>query len=330
MSLSSGESCGPDVQWSYRPLLESMSRVGHAPSTIENSAELEAVELERAARPAVSPPERFEGRLGFDRDHLGDFAVELPKPRGGRARDVLAVGDDRSGRLDYMHFSVVMSRSRKIAMFTAVNMDGKRSVSINRESDKWFLDGRIPADAQLGEDLYTGNRLDRGHLVRREDPNWGGDDADVANADTFHFTNCAPQMDVVNQRTWLGLETYLLKNARVWKERVSVFTGPVFGGNDLEYRGALIPKAFWKVVAFLSDDGKPSATAYIVQQDEELSTLEAAFGAYKTYQRSIRQIEGLTGLSFGLLSQFDGFSNEEAKSGLKIAAEIRSLSDIRV
>jgi endonuclease G len=248
---------------------------------------------------------------------------------GVRARDVVPVGGDPSGRLDYMHFSVVMSGSRRIAMFVGVNIEGKRSVSIERENDKWFLDGRIPLDAQVGEELYARNRLDRGHLVRREDPNWGPD-AEVANADTFHFTNCSPQMDVVNQRTWLGLENYILQNARAWKERCSVFTGPVFGPSDLEYRGVLIPKAFWKVVAFLSDDGKPSATAYLVEQEEELRELEAAFGAYKTYQRSVRFIEQLTGLSFGPLADFDGFSNEEAVNGLTIASELRSLGDIRV
>lgn len=92
----------------------------------------------------------------------------------------------------------------------------------------------------------------------------------------------------------------------------------------------LIPKAFWKVIAFLSDDGTPSATAYLVKQEEELSELEAAFGAYKTYQRSIRFVEQLTGLSFGQLSDYDGFSNSEAESGVTISSELRSLGDVRV
>jgi endonuclease G len=282
----------------------------------------------------VSPPERFAGRTGYERNFLGGFAVELPQPQGARARDVLPVGDDASGRLDYMHFSVVMSRERRMAMFTAVNISGARSESIPRGDDKWFLDGRIPVEAQLGEALYAGNRLDRGHLVRREDPNWdepgGAEEADIANLDTFHFTNCAPQMDVVNQRTWLGLENYILQNARAWRERCTVFTGPVFGAGDLDYRGALVPKAFWKVIAFLSDDGRPSATAYMVEQAQELGGLEAAFGAYKTYQKSVREIERLSGLSFGPLAQYDGFSNEETENGVRIAAEIRVLADVRV
>lgn len=319
------------IRTDRRPRLRDMKRLRGAESeaALEAHIVVETAVAERAARLRITPPEALADRDGFDAGFLADFRVDLPAPTGASARDVTPVGGDAGGRLDYRHFSVVMSASRRMAMFTAVNIEGARSVSIARDSDRWSLDGRLPVEAQLGEDLYARNRLDRGHLVRREDPNWG-DGAAIANDDTFHFTNCAPQMDVVNQRTWLGLENYILRNARAWRERCSVFTGPVFTDTDLRYRGALIPKSFWKVVAFLSDDGDPSATAYLIEQERELSALEAAFGAYKTYQRSVRHVERLTGLSFGPLADFDGFSNEEVEDGLEIASEIRVLGDIRV
>jgi endonuclease G len=210
-----------------------------------------------------------------------------------------------------------------------VNISGKDSVSIDRDTDRWFLDGRIPVEAQIGEDLYADNLLDRGHLVRREDPNWGPD-AQTANEDTFHFTNCAPQMAGFNQKTWLSLESYVLNNTRLWKERVSVFSGPVFRDDDPRYRGVRIPRAFWKVVAFLTDEGRPSATAYMIDQDRELGSLEAAFGAFRTYQRSVRRIEMLTDLKFGELSQYDGFSNEERSTGTQIEAVLNAPEDMRV
>lgn len=313
----------PTVQLGHRPALADMARIGGPIMAPEGA------ELERARGPATTPAQVLADRTGYSSTFLAGFEVPLPTPVGAAAADVLPVGADIGGRLDYMHFSLVMSRARRMAMFVAVNMEGKQSVSINRDSDKWFLDGRIPAEAQWGEELYAGNRLDRGHLVRREDPNWGPD-AEVANADTFHFTNCAPQMDVVNQKTWLGLENYILQNARAWKDRATVFTGPVFRESDIEYRGARIPGSFWKVVAFLSDDGRPSATAYLVEQDTELKLLEAAFGAYKTYQRSIKAIEALSGLRFGDLAQYDGFSNEEDAAGVSIRAELKTLDDVRV
>jgi endonuclease G, mitochondrial len=220
--------------------------------------------------------------------------------------------DDGTKELKYQHFSIIMSRSRRMALYTAVNISGSRPVEVSRGNDRWFFDGRIPVELQLGEELYRDNLLDRGHLVRRQDPDWGdAQDAQRANGDTFHFTNCSPQMGAMNQRTWLSLENYILDSARTWREQVTVFTGPVFGRNDYEYRDALIPLAYWKVVVIVTDTGRPSATAYMVDQEEELDYLEFAFGSFSTYQRSIRYIEGLTGLDFGTLRQYDGFSNEE-------------------
>jgi endonuclease G len=317
-----------DVDLARRPRLGDMKRVGGpADAQLEASVKVEAAQRERRLR--VSPPEKFAGRTGYDADFLA-FGAPLPTPTGPCARDVLETGT-AGNRLDYEHFSVVMSQSRRMAMFVAVNIDGGTSIKINRDSDTWFLDGRIPIEAQLGEELYAQNLLDRGHLVRREDPNWGDEDtAETANEDTFHFTNCSPQMAGFNQRTWLGLEDYLLINTRKLRERVTVLSGPVFGNSDLQYRGALIPLAYWKVVAFTTDDGKPSATAYMIDQEHELTQLEAAFGRYKTYQRSVRRIERLTGLDFGRLREFDGFSNEEAATGTEIEAVIRTLGDLRV
>ncbi len=310
----------------YRPRLSDTRQLGYGKPVLLRAAP----EARASARLRLSKPEQFIGRKGYDQAFLADFNVGFPQPQGEKSRDITPVGGDRAGRLDYEHFSIVMSGSRRIAMFTAVNIEGARSVSVSRGDDKWFLDGRIPVDSQLGEGLYLGNRLDRGHLVRREDPNWGPA-AKTANADTFHFTNCAPQMDVVNQQTWLGLENYILQNARAWNERCSVFTGPVLGKHDLGYREAQIPAAFWKVLAFLGNDGKPSATAYLVKQDKELWGLEAAFGKYKTYQRSVRNIEDVSGISFGTLSSYDAFSNEElALGGPTLSAELKSLSDIRL
>lgn len=312
------------IDLDYRPRLETMKLL--RPEGEEAPRPESALEARRR-QPRITPAEAFDGRDGYVEDFLGEFVVPWPEPKGRKARDVQPL-DDGSKLLAYSHFSVMMSKSRRIAMCVGVNISGGESVKIERTADKWALDGRLPVECQVGEDLYADNLLDRGHLVRREDPNWGGD-AETANEDTFHFTNCAPQMAAFNQKTWLSLEDYVLKNTRQWKERVTVFSGPVFRDDDRDYRGALIPTAFWKVVAFLSDDLKPSATAYMIDQNRELGSLEAAFGRFKTYQRSIARIEELTDLDFGALKDYDGFTNEERASGTRIEAVIERASDIR-
>lgn len=119
------------------------------------------------------------------------------------------------------------------------------------------------------------------------------------------------------------MENYILQNSRAHNLRVNVFTGPVFGSNDMVYRGIRIPKEYWKVVALMTE-GRKSATAYMISQDELIGDLEFVFGSYKTYQVSINKIEQLTDLSFGLLRSYDGFSTEESVAGTDMRIELRS------
>ncbi len=83
-------------------------------------------------------------------------------------------------------------------------------------------------------------------------------------------------------------------------------------------------------MAFLGDDGKPSASAYMIDQSRELGELSIVFGQLKTWQRSVAQIEQLTGIHFGKLADYDGFSNEERLTGTRIEVKIRRPQDIRL
>jgi endonuclease G len=240
----------------------------------------------------------YTNRGGYDPAFL---AVALPMPAPGPALAPVA-----SPELRYHHFSVVMHRARALAMFTAVNIDGKLSRRPTRASDRWILDPRLPASEQTGEPVYRDNPLDRGHLVRRLDPAWGTTDAVVkaANDDTFHFTNCTPQHHSFNagQTLWVGLEDYVLGNADTADLAVSVLTGPVFADDDDPYRGVKLPRQYWKVVAMVKRSGALSVTGYLLSQAallEELrpeADVEFSYGAYRTFQVPVRRIAELTGL----------------------------------
>ena len=296
------------------------------PLTFAGKPRLEGAELE-AAQDGETPASRFESRQGYDPDFLPGFPIPLPTAR----RDMRELRRGGSGvELKYEHFSVIMSASRRMSMITGCNINGAESRSLPRIT-QWNFDGRLNRDDQWGNDLYRANDIDRGHMVRREDPVWGTPSiASRANVDTFHYTNSCPQMAGVNQVTWLGLENYVLSHTREDAMRVSVFTGPFFTDTDFPYRGALIPKSFWKVVAFLLDDGRPSATAYRVSQDRELQELEFVFAGYKTYQISVQQVQDATGLDFSALIPFDGFSQHERVHGTILTERIERLDQIRV
>lgn len=281
---------------------------------------------QRPAEESIRIDPDYGAREGYDADFLGTGSQVVPLPT--LPDDLLALASlnrlaEQEPRhvLPYHHFSVVMNRERRLAFFTAVNIDGAACMRFKRERDRWVLDPRIPAEEQTGDEAYRDNPLDRGHLVRRLDPAWGAtrDLAKACNDDTFHFTNCTPQHEDFNQNqgTWAGLEDYLLENADNRDFRVSVFTGPVFANDDDEFAGVLLPRQFWKVAVMVKESGELSATAYLLSQASLISDLgrvrEAfSYGAYKTYQVRVSRIEELTHLSFGALSDFDPLGGLEA------------------
>jgi endonuclease G len=250
--------------------------------------------MESAAE-AISIDPDYSTRGGYDAGFLGR-PVPLPVPGP-------VVAEHASAELRYHHFSVVMHRTRALALFTAVNIDGKAAVRPRRETDRWILDPRLPAGEQTGEAVYRDNPLDRGHLVRRLDPAWGSELlAKAANDDTFHFTNATPQHHQFNAGStlWAGLEDYVLNHADTADIAISVLTGPVLAADDDSYRGVQLPRQFWKVVAMVKHSGELSVTGYLLSQASLLDGLEAAeefsYGAYRTFQVPVRRIAELTGL----------------------------------
>lgn len=269
------------------------------------------------------------GREGYRPEFLGaGRRVRLPILSSAQEEDAVPVPGRNDFILAYTHFSVVMCQSRRLCYFTAVNIDGNQSMNLRR-ADNWFLDPRIPADSQNGNELYRNNDLDRGHMVRRLDPVWGPPAvARAANDDTFFYTNACPQHAQLNQRTWNDLEDYILTNADQRNLKISVFTGPVLADTDPVYRGVRIPLDYWKVVVMVKSDGKLSATAYMLTQKQLVDDFEApgfVFGRFRTYQVPITRVERETGLSFGSLSDFDPLDGTEAVSAVRSLETVADL-----
>lgn len=260
----------------------------------------------------------FEDREGYDPEFLGKTVA---MPGVGAAEDDLAVLNDGSGskELKYCHFSVLQNAKRRLPHLTAVNINGAKLRRISRHG-RWRLDGRLNGEDQVGNELYRRNPLDRGHMVRRLDPCWAEDMADdetvlKAQADTFHYTNSAPQHSSLNQRDWVGLEDYILDASEDFEFKVSIFTGPVFRDDDRTLKrqpGAEdipIPREFWKVAVMLNKDTSVlSATGYVLSHGRMIHNLtEAEFvlGAYKTYQVPLALIEAEAGIDLDALKEFD-------------------------
>lgn len=273
-----------------------------------------------------APNPDYGNRSGYDPEFLSK-AVAVPSiPAKLLTLCAVPKGLKRSTAnvvLRYHHFSLVINADRRMPLFTIVNIDGRRLRKINRSTgeveavETWYTDPRLRPEQQLDQDVFERQKprlFDRGHMVRRLDPAWGSPvAAKQAADDTFHFANCCPQISSFNQHLWARIENYALNNAGAEKRKITVITGPVFGGTDPLYRGVNVPRQFWKIVVRVSaGDGTLRATAFLADQN---AALDAAFGSdtesftdigkVVMFQKSVVDIERLTGLSFGALRDHD-------------------------
>jgi endonuclease G len=246
-----------------------------------------------------------ETGLGYAADYIG-APIALPKPANTEVREDLL---DVSGRTvcNYMHFSLAMSRSRRFARWVAWNIDGGSMRRLSRDGLDFKKDPNLPEDAQVGNELYANNPLDRGHIARRADLLWGTmAEARRANLDSFFFTNITPQHKAFNQSAahglWGSLEDAIFSEVDVEDLRVSVIGGPIFADNDPIYREIKLPKQFWKIIYF-REAGNPAirAKGYVLTQADLLNQLEVLeLPKFEVYEVPIPRIGEMIGLSLAV------------------------------
>jgi endonuclease G, mitochondrial len=206
--------------------------------------------------------------------------------------------------IDYMHFSLAMSRSRRFARWVAWNIDGGSLRRLSRNGIKFRKDSRLPTNAQVGDEIYKNNSLDRGHLARRADLLWGSlSEAKKANTDSFFFTNITPQHEAFNQSSangiWGKLEDAIFAEVDVEDLRITVMGGPIFSPADPVYRGVQLPQDFWKAIYF-RETGNSAITAkgYVLTQADLLDQSEVLqLPEFSVYEVPISKISEMTGLS---------------------------------
>lgn len=326
-------------------------------------APVAAARLTRGAEAARVDTD-YASRGGYADDFIPGIKVPMPALKPVLAKQVapLRAGepDVADGLLHYEHFSLKMHKTRRVAIFTATNIDGDTYKVVNRktgeitladsEGDTWYKDPRISESFYLGQDFYssTSNYFDRGHLTRRTDPTWGPpEDALRANTDTFHFTNCSPQHFRFNEsaKYWQGVERYVLETgvlAAGPDARLCVLQGPIYNNAiDLWIDNEVqIPSAFWKIVAWKGAQGL-KAVGMVVDQLPLLSEQRVNMGQPKEvshvdvsqWRMHIQDIGARTGLVFNdTLIQADTIGQPQAQPGAEAAAgtRITSFADIKL
>lgn len=269
----------------------------------------------------------YASRRGYDEAFLGP-AVPAPLPKSAA---VLAKTLKGRSRLDYENFSVQMHAKRRLALITAANVTAEKKLKTpepgkdytrkgltglgENDQEKWFLDPRMDARFQLPDVFFTRDNaaFDKGHVVRREDVAWGKSYAILrrANGDSYHVTNCSPQVAGFNQSArgkdnWGDLENVVLSQAA--SERLCVFAGPVLAAGDPRFLGQFgqgerrlvqIPLSFWKVIVARAGSGI-AAFGFILEQDlSEVETTEFVVPqAFRRFLVPLPLIAEQAGISF--------------------------------
>ncbi|WPR73755.1 DNA/RNA non-specific endonuclease [Algoriphagus sp. NG3] len=220
---------------------------------------------------------------GYNDHFLGvNFVVGMPDYEE-YDNDVAINKVTNEGVLDYIYYSVIQSKSRRVPIISASNIYRVKFEKVDR-SGNFKKDDRIKDAEQLtSKDYKKFNTIkeatiEKGHMTKREDVQWdlNGDelDAQIAAISTFFYPNAAPQHASLNNGPWKHLENSLIIKGRVPEPaKVSVFTAPVLDNLDPEFKVRLqdgsifkIPILFWKVIYYLKNDGKLYRAGFLMGQ----------------------------------------------------------------
>lgn len=249
----------------------------------------------------------YPNRKGYDENFLG---TRLPMPRlddSIKDRAVPLLADPTQNKLDYTHHSIIMDKERRAPMITAANLDGATWTDHERDG-KWSLDARIDRKYQIGNEGYSNNDIDKGHMVRRSDPSWG-ENSFAGQDDTFSYTNAALQHGDLNQRNWLDLENHVQEAAVAAKQKVTVFTGPVFNESDPKFdnngkmQPTKMPMQFFKVKVWNEEGKGLRGEAYVMDQKDiwnkpKTHDPDVHLTNFDQYRVTIKQLEDMTHLHF--------------------------------
>src|SRR5688572_20371260 len=307
-----------------------------------------------AAAPALEKKIRFDSkystRPGYKPQFLTGFNVPVPQ---APPNEVLKQGNAQR-ILKYHHYSLAMHQDRRLAMWTAANVNYDPNTRWrSREEfgdDTWKGDPRLPIEAQIEDiEFYApAKKFDRGHLVRRDDVAWGEtmEEEEFGNSDSFHWTNCTPQHEGFNRDMfqydglWGQVENHIAKEAGFLKNVLILFAGPVLDDNDpsRDFGSGIevkVPIVFWKVVVAVEEQNQNRtlrAYGFLLDQTAAIEEYgwEARFrvGKFSEQQVSLATITERTRVEFAqALHDVDPLANVPQESR---GRRLNSLSDIRL
>jgi endonuclease G, mitochondrial len=146
-------------------------------------------------------------------------------------------------RVKHSNYETVFSKSKKYPVLVEWWVTTKKIQCANpvKRNDKFLPDPKLSAESNIADD-YVGSGFDRGHLAPAADQQCLG--AEVM-AESFYFTNMAPQYPGLNRGQWKALEEHIRKLAL---QHDSVFVQAGCVGVRQQIKTVAVPTHCWKIV----------------------------------------------------------------------------------
>ncbi|ESZ44834.1 DNA/RNA non-specific endonuclease [Mesorhizobium sp. RSR565B] len=257
--------------------------------------------------------------------------IGLPRLTGDLARDASATP------LDYINYSLVMGRSHRIAIYSAVNLDRSQRMTLQVTGGGLRYDSRLLHDLQPDRAWYL--RPDRrwlpARLANASDIAWGpeftGDPATAAlrlAQYTYVLPNTMPQSGAFYETRWAPLENWVRTLHNPLANKVTIFSGTIFKPTSHPIDGVPVPYAYWKLAvssvsaAVKGEVREPQfvVDAFLIPGD---ATDEFDPDRYRV---PVAELENRTGLNFGYLIEWsDTHPGPNGTAADNLAARLKLL-----
>ena len=190
--------------------------------------------------------------------------------------------------LTYSQFTLSYNEEHEQADLVAYELTRAEAEMDRDRCDCFASDTNVGTGSAVDGD-YSSTGFDRGHLSPAADNNA----SELANRESFLFSNMSPQLPYFNREVWVKLESWVRQKATELGT-VYVTTGPIFVNNlgKIGNNEVTIPGYYYKVLLTFKDDGNPSMIGFLFPH------VVPASADFKDFVVPVNTIETITGLDF--------------------------------
>ena len=190
--------------------------------------------------------------------------------------------------LTYSQFTLSYNEEHEQADWVAYELTRAEAEMDRDRCDCFAVDTYVGTGSAVDGD-YSSTGFDRGHLSPAADNNA----SELANRESFLFSNMSPQLPYFNREVWVKLESWVRQKA-IELGTVYVTTGPIFVNNlgKIGNNEVTIPGYYYKVLLAFRENGNPSLIGFLFPH------VVPASADFKDFVVPVNTIETITGLDF--------------------------------